>query len=103
MAFVAHCSGTTARSLSMKSFSEFVMPPHDRPFMSRRQWSIGDRESADWFARHAGTLYLSVDDLQSSVAVMHRPTHFDKPTQDSVVLLGRQPSREESLTPVRQF
>lgn len=59
--------------------------------------SIGDQESADWFARYAGTLYSSVDDLQSGVAVMHRLTHFDKPTQDSVVLLGRQPSREESL------
>ena len=59
--------------------------------------SIGDRESADWFARWAGTLYSSVDDDQSAVAVMHRLIHFDKPTQDSVVLLGRQPSREESL------
>ena len=28
---------------------------------------------------------------------MHRLNYFDKPTQDSVVLLGRKPSRDESL------
>lgn len=58
---------------------------------------VGDWSSAQMLSTFSRALYLSVDDLQAAVAVWHRLTHFDEPKHDSVILLGREPTREEML------
>lgn len=59
--------------------------------------AVGDWDMAQMFLRAAGGMYLGLDDMQSSVALLERLAHPGPSRWESAFLLGRSPTEDERL------